>query len=76
MKGESFLEMHQQIINLKSALRGIHHKFSDKHLQSYLDQYCFRTNRRSMTKPIVLNLMQKTTIGKTINYQYLKAIAA
>jgi transposase-like protein len=64
MKKANFLEMHQQIMNLKSALRGIHHKCSDKHLQSYLDQYCFRTNRRSMVKPIVLNLIQKTMNGK------------
>jgi len=76
MKGENFLEMHQQIMNLKSALRGIHHKCSDKHLQSYLDQYCFRTNRRSMVKSIVLNLIQKTTTGKVITYEILKAVAA
>lgn len=76
MKGENFLVMHQQIMNLKSALRGIHHKCSDKHLQSYLDQYCFRTNRRSMVKPIVLNLIQKTTTGKVVTYKYLKAVAA
>jgi len=76
MKGANFLEMHQQIMNLKSALRGIHHKCSDKHLQSYLDQYCFRTNRRSMLKPVVLNLIQKSTTGKIITYKYLKAIAA
>lgn len=76
MKGANFLEMHQQIMNMKSGLRGIHHKCSDKHLQSYLDQYCFRTNRRAMTKPIVLNLIQKTIIKNVINYQHLKAIAA
>ena len=76
MKGANFLEMHQQIMNIKSAIRGIHHKCSDKHLQSYLNQYCFRTNRRSMIKPIVLNLIQKTINGKVITYQYLKANAA
>lgn len=76
MKGENFLEMHQQIMNMKNALRGIHHKCSEKHLQSYLDQYCFRTNRRSMVKPIVLNLIQKTMTGKVITYEHLKAIAA
>ena len=76
MKGANFLEMHQQIMNMKSALRGIHHKCSQKHLQSYLDQYCFRANRRSMIKPIVLNLIQKTINGKVITYQILKAHAA
>lgn len=76
MKGANFLEMHQQIMNMKSALRGIHHKCSEKHLQSYLDQYCFRTNRRSMAKPIVLNLLQKTVSGKVVTYEVLKANAA
>ena len=76
MKGANFLEMHQQIMNIKSAIRGIHHKCSDKHLQSYLNQYCFRTNRRSMVKPIVLNLIQKTINGKVITYEVLKANAA
>jgi transposase-like protein len=76
MKGENFLEMHQQVMNMKSALRGIHHKCSQKHLQSYLDQYCFRTNRRSIKEPIVLNLIQKTITEKVITYQVLKALAA
>lgn len=76
MKGANFLEMHQQIMNIKSAIRGIHHKCSEKHLQSYLDQYCYRTNRRSMVRPIVLNLIQKTVNGKIITYQVLKANAA
>jgi len=63
-------------MNMKNALRGIHHKYSEKHLQSYLDQYCFRTNRRSMVKPIVLNLIQKTVSAKVITYEILKAHAA
>lgn len=76
MKGENFLKMHQQIMNMKDALRGIHHKCSEKHLQSYLNQYCLRTNRRSMKKPIVINLIQKTITGKVITYEHLKAVAA
>lgn len=76
MKGANFLEMHQQIMNMKSALRGIHNKNSAKHLQSYLDQYCFRANRRSMLKHIVLNLLQKTVSAKVVTYEILKANAA
>lgn len=76
MKGANFLEMHQQIMNMKGALRGIHHKCSDKHLQGYLDQHCFRTNRRTMKKPIVLNLIEKAVVKKIVTYKYLKALAA
>lgn len=76
MKGANFLEMHQQIMNMKGALRGLHHKSSDKHLQGYLDQHCFRTNRRTMKEPIVLNLIEKALVNRIVNYKYLKAIAA
>ena len=76
MKGANFLEMHQQIMNMKGTLRGIHHKCSDKHLQGYLDQHCFRTNRRTMTNPVVLNLIEKAIVRKVINFKYLKALAA
>lgn len=76
MKGANYLAMHQQIMNLKSAIRGIHHKCSDKHIQSYLDQYCYRTNRRTMKKPIVLNLIQKAVGAKVVKYKDLKATAA
>jgi len=48
MKGANFFEMHRQIMNMKSALRGIHHTCSGKHLQSYLDQYLIKKDRRSM----------------------------
>jgi ISXO2-like transposase domain/Transposase zinc-ribbon domain len=76
MKGANYLAMHQQIMNLKSAIRGIHHKISDKHIQSYLDQYCYRTNRRIMKKPIVLNLIQKAVVAKVITYEDIKRFAA
>lgn len=72
----STMEMHQQIMNMKNALRGIHCKCSEEHLQSYLEQYCYRTKRRSILKRIVLNLLQKTVTGKVIAYELLKAIAA
>lgn len=32
-KGKNFLQVHQQIMNFKGWLRGIHHKCSDKHYQ-------------------------------------------
>jgi transposase-like protein len=75
-KGKKFPALHQQIMNMKGALRGIHHKCSEKHLQSYLDQYCYRTNRRSMKKPIVFNLINKMLTNHPITYQYLKLKAA
>ena len=74
--GKNFKEMHQQIMNLKGGLRGIHHKCSQKHMQGYLNQYCYRTNRRSMKNPIVLNLIKKSLTNKAKNYPQIKAMAA
>ena len=46
-KGKAFPVVHKQIMNMKGWLRGIHHQSSDKDYQKYLDEYCFRTNRRN-----------------------------
>ncbi|MDA3904623.1 MAG: IS1595 family transposase [Bacteroidales bacterium] len=45
--GKNFRELHIQIMNFKGWLRGIHHHCSKKHMQGYLDEYCYRFNRRN-----------------------------
>jgi len=37
---------HIMISNAKAIYRGTHHGVSDKHLQKYLSEYCWRFNRR------------------------------
>jgi len=37
---------HIMISNAKAIYRGTHHGVSDKHLQKYLSEYCYRFNRR------------------------------
>lgn len=49
-KGKNFPEMHTLIMNLKSWLRGIYHKCSEKHMQGYLNEYFYRFNRRAFGK--------------------------
>lgn len=39
-------QIHQVFSNLKSWLLGIHHGVDPKYLQSYLDEFVFRFNRR------------------------------
>lgn len=56
-KGKKFPELHTLIMNLKSWLRGIHHKCSEKHMQAYLDEFFYRFNRRGFGKIIFHNLM-------------------
>lgn len=47
---------------LKNGIRGVYHSVSAKHLQSYLDEYSFRFNRRNDTTPMfwaILDRVQK-----------------
>jgi transposase-like protein len=74
--GKGFPILHQQIMNMKGWLRGIHHQCSDKHYQKYLDEYCFRTNRRNTEQYIFRNIMSSVVSIKTKTFKELKADAA
>ena len=74
--GKYFPLLHQQVMNLKGWLRGIHHQCSDKHYQKYLDEYCFRTNRRNTEQYIFRNIMQRIVSIKTKTFKELIAYAA
>lgn len=38
--------VHTMIANAKRTLLGIHHMVSDKYIQGYLDEFCYKVNRR------------------------------
>jgi ISXO2 transposase-like protein len=47
---------------LKTGIRGVYHSVSKQHLQSYLDEYAFRYNRRDEATPMfwaILDRVQK-----------------
>ena len=50
--GKGMPQIHNIIMNLKGWLRGIHHKCSKAHLQSYLDEFFDRFNRRNSRNTI------------------------
>ncbi|MFN6945065.1 MAG: transposase, partial [Cytophagaceae bacterium] len=54
-----FPEIHIQIMAIKSWLRGIYHHCSKNHMQRYLDEYCFRFNRRQVAGKIFHKLVQR-----------------
>ncbi len=56
-KGKKFPEIHILIMNLKSWLRGIHHRCSEKHMQAYLNEFFYRFNRRGFGKTIFHTLV-------------------
>jgi transposase-like protein len=37
---------------IKNGIRGVYHSVSDKYLQTYLDEYGFRYNRRDSQQPM------------------------
>jgi hypothetical protein len=57
--GLNFRELHIQIMNFKGWLRGIHHHCSKEHIQGYLDEYCFRYNRRNSLDTIFHKLVER-----------------
>jgi transposase-like protein len=42
---------------VKNGIRGVYHAVSDKLLQTYLDEFAFRYNRRNDTAPMFLSFM-------------------
>jgi len=58
-EGKSFPQLHIHIMNIKSWLRGIHHKCSEARLQGYLDEYHFRFNRRNNMDTIFDSLIKR-----------------
>jgi hypothetical protein len=62
-KGANFYEIHIQIMNFKGWLRGIHHHCSKTHMQGYLDEYCFRFNRRNNLESIFHKLVERMVKG-------------
>jgi len=49
---------------LKGGIRGVYHSVGSGYLQSYLDEYSFRYNRRFDTQPMFLSFLQQ--ISKAI----------
>jgi hypothetical protein len=62
--------VHVLISNAKAAVTGTFHGLDTKHLQSYLDAFCYRFNRRYVTD-IFSNLLNACISGPAITYRDL-----
>jgi transposase-like protein len=65
--------VHTAISNAKRFLLGTYHGVSHKHLQRYLDEFCYRFNRRTWEKQITLRLLTACIFANPITYAELKA---
>jgi hypothetical protein len=68
-KGGNFPELHRTIMGFKGWLRGMHHQV--EHLQSYIDEYCYRFNRSFMKEGIFENLLLRMVNAQPITHKQL-----
>jgi hypothetical protein len=45
---------------IKRGIGGVYHSVSKKYLQTYLDEYSFRYNRRNGDQPMFTSLLERT----------------
>jgi len=58
--------VHTMISNAKSTLLGVHHMISSKYAQDYLDEFCYKVNRRNFGDQVFDRLLIACV---TTNYQ-------
>jgi transposase-like protein len=63
--------VHRVISNVKAVIRGAHRGVSDKHLQLYLSEICYRFNRRFWEKELFDRLIQACVSTETLTYKKL-----
>jgi len=55
----NFRTIHRFVQQLKSWISGIYHHVSDRYLQGYLDEFCFRMNRHANKPALFDKLIQR-----------------
>ena len=68
-KGGNFPELHRVIMGFKSWLRGMHHRVI--HLQSYIDEYCYRFNRSNTKEGLFENLILRMVNQRPMTYKQI-----
>jgi len=64
-KDTNFLKyLHIVIGNAKAFITGTYHGLEEKRLQSYLDEFCYRFNRRFNTKQLFGRVLNACILGK------------
>jgi len=64
--------VHKAISNAKSLVNGTHHGLPAKHLQAYLDEFCYRFNRRYFSTAIFDRLALASVSAKPLPLAELK----
>lgn len=64
--------IHIIIGNVKGILKGVHHGVSPKHLQRFLDEFCYRFNRRFIENNMFKHLIKACLNTQTITFAELR----
>ena len=75
-KGNLLPQLHKQIMCFKNWLRGTHLCCSEKYLQTYIDEYVFRFNRRNARNSIFNSIIFKFMNAVPKTYHDLTIICA
>jgi len=65
--------LHTMISNAKAFIGGTYHGLGSKHLQFYLNEFCFRTNRRKFQGQLFNRLLNACILTNSITYRELTA---
>jgi transposase-like protein len=65
--------VHIAISNAKTFLLGTYHGVSHKYLQTYLDEFCYRFNRRTWEPTLTERLITACSVAKPVTLAELKA---
>ncbi len=71
--GENFKMLHIQIRNFKNWLRGVHSYCNKEYLQKYINEYCFRFNRRNHRASILDKVIQRCISHSPLTYMMIKS---
>lgn len=63
--------VHTLVSNAKAFIAGTYHGLDKKHLQAYLDEFCYRFNRRTWQPQLFGRLLSACTNGPMVTYSEL-----
>jgi len=66
--------LHTIISNMKAFIGGTYHGLDRKHLQRYLDEFCYRFNRRKFAGQLFNRLLSACIEGLSITYKQLVGV--
>jgi hypothetical protein len=69
---EMLVWLHTIVANAKSFVQGTFHGLDEIHLQRYLDEFCYRFDRRSRPSNIFFDLLRAVVFAPQVTYADLK----